>query len=1005
MTSTVRAAVVAALTFGLVSAVPSAAKAKPEKPSPTRAVGLLDAGQLDAAAEKLVAAVASKRAAAEIDAFAAALARDAGLRAKALAALRAVEAPLADSAAAEVVFALSRRRTFYPEVAAVAAELLDHDDAFVRALAEWACALKVQRDNAGEKVAWPREDPPPWFEKYLAVPAEDLVALDYARQLIAWNSHRTVGRVRSSAGKVLSRAEGLAARIRAADAPRTTAKVLDRRLAELRGLAGKLAGLPESADAVLEARSLWLAMRRAARRIVLARPEVDFEAVVYTTRHPGHSLQNITGSQYPWAHKPGGDIVVHRGLGPEGDRRAVLDGALGEGHVHGMDLWWDADRVVFAWARQDDWPPKHNTASGNDSFPLRGSQEPTHLYEVALGSATKPGAGAAAPRQITDHPYWSDFEPTYLADGSIAFASDRSGRSSECGKFSADHTVINIYAVGPDGTGLRRLSDNKDIDRYPHSLDNGLIAYTRWDYQERHFFEVHSIWTVRPDGTMADAVFNQHLRHPFGLRETRSIPGSERLVSIATGHHTLAYGPVVVIDPHVGINTPAAIEIVTPHVRPQEGGMAGRPSREGGVPDRDGLYQTPWALSEDCFLVSYTYETCSPRARSQPKNGFAVYLIDVFGHKELIARDRVLSCCFAMPLRPRPRPPVLSETVAPDEPFATCYVTDVYEGLTGIPRGEAKYIRVAQRVGWPLDDKVGAMRWIPGNAWERQFGFWSWAPVRVIGEVPVEPDGSAHFKVPVDTAVYFQVLDEKRMELYRMRSHVTFQPGEARGCRGCHETQPLAPHAAGPVPAALTRPADTPAPPPWGSRRLIGYEDLIQPILDEHCVKCHAPAGLAGSSAGEGKKPAAGLDFSAGRGPDGFCQSFRTMFGYARGSRKRTGPVLVSVSNRFSGHSVSRPKEFGSHRSKLVRVLLDDARHRKNVRLSEEQWRTLVTWVDVNAPYHDRFFNRRPDDGGAVRNIRVELPAPFEFVPHWNADGVRIRPETQSVASDGKGRP
>ena len=63
---------------------------------------------------------------------------------------------------------------------------------------------------------------------------------------------------------------------------------------------------------------------------------------------------------------------------------------------------------------------------------------------------------------------------------------------------------------------MQRLSDNKDIDRYPHSLDDGTIGYTRWEYQERHFFEVHSIWAVRPDGTMADAVFKQHLPAPYG---------------------------------------------------------------------------------------------------------------------------------------------------------------------------------------------------------------------------------------------------------------------------------------------------------------------------------------------------------------------------------------------------------------------------------------------------------------------------------------------------------
>ena len=72
----------------------------------------------------------------------------------------------------------------------------------------------------------------------------------------------------------------------------------------------------------------------------------------------------------------------------------------------------------------------------------------------------------------------------------------------------------------------------------------------------------------------------------------------------------------------------------------------------------------------------------------------------------------------------------------------------------------------------------------------------SWTPVEVLGTVPVEADGSAHFRVPVDTPVYFQLLDENYMELRRMRSFISFQPGEQRGCVGCHESKAVAPHAA-----------------------------------------------------------------------------------------------------------------------------------------------------------------------------------------------------------------
>jgi len=478
--------------------------------------------------------------------------------------------------------------------------------------------------------------------------------------------------------------------------------------------------------------------------------------------------------------------------------------------------------------------------------------------------------------------------------------------------------------------------------------------------------EVHALWTVRPDGTMSDALFKHHMRAPLGLRDTRSVPGTPKLVAIATGHHTFAYGPVVVVDPRRGMNSDGGIEILTPGVRPQEGAMAGSPVLGGGVRDHGGLYQTPWALSDDCFLASYAYARpkCTAPGGAD-SNGFALYLIDRYGNKELLARDLLLSCSFPIPLRKRPRPPLPPDGTDGDEKLATCYVTDVYQGMPGVPRGTIKAIRVSQHVGWPFDAKTGQKAYLPGDAYQKQFGFWSWSPVRVIGAVPVEADGSAHFQVPADTALYFQALDERQMEVRRMRSMVSLARGEVRGCVGCHESRPRTPPVGALAPLALLRPPSAPAPPPWGARRLLGYEWLVQPVLDRHCVRCHGA-----------REPKGGLDLSATRAPDGFCQSFRTMFGALPGSAK--GRVLVSCSDRFSGAEVTQPKQFGSHRSPLIQVLLADELHRREVKLGESEWLSLVAWVDANAPYYDTFLDKRPPGGGPPRrDVGLELPAPF----------------------------
>jgi len=195
----------------------------------------------------------------------------------------------------------------------------------------------------------------------------------------------------------------------------------------------------------------------------------------------------------------------------------------------------------------------------------------------------------------------------------------------------------------------------------------------------------------------------------------------------------------------------------------------------------------------------------------------------------------------------------------------------------------------------------------------------------------------------------------------RMRSMVSFKPGEARGCRGCHESRAATPVASGRMPLALGRLPDEPRPPPWGAERLLGYEWLVQPVLEKHCVRCHGA-----------EEPDGGLDLSSTRAGDGFLQSFRTLFGRPAGASESAGKqpggkVLVSVSDRFSNSSVSQPKQFGSHRSRLVTVLLDDELHRRECPLGPDEWEALVTWVDANAPYHDRFINKRPGDGAKPR--------------------------------------
>lgn len=62
----------------------------------------------------------------------------------------------------------------------------------------------------------------------------------------------------------------------------------------------------------------------------------------------------------------------------------------------------------------------------------------------------------------------------------------------------------------------------------------------------------------------------------------------------------------------------------------------------------------------------------------------------------------------------------------------------------------------------------------------------------ILGTVPVEKDGSAHFTMPANTPVSVQPLDAQGQALQLERSWFVGMPGERVSCIGCHESQDAA---------------------------------------------------------------------------------------------------------------------------------------------------------------------------------------------------------------------
>ena len=307
--------------------------------------------------------------------------------------------------------------------------------------------------------------------KCLALRPETSVECDFVLQAIAMGVHRTTRDLAQSAQDIARRAEGLAASV-LASATEPQCRRMAAALETLRWVYHRPGSGKPPADLTGQ-RKRWLAVRRGVREVVMASPDVDFHEVVFFTvparaagNHPDGLVQN---HDRPKERRPGGDIMVQAGLNPQDAARPLVSGQLGPGHVQGIDLGWDADRLVFAYVRQPHWDdPRYQGCWGyvpwkpNNTGADRGmihqvgvtagifwenGSEPTHLYEIGLH-----GNGL---RQLTADKLYCDREPAYLPNGDVVFSSDRGCGASQCGAAPlaySDFGLPNFFRVSADGT-------------------------------------------------------------------------------------------------------------------------------------------------------------------------------------------------------------------------------------------------------------------------------------------------------------------------------------------------------------------------------------------------------------------------------------------------------------------------------------------------------------------------------------------------------------------------
>jgi hypothetical protein len=341
--------------------------------------------------------------------------------------------------------------------------------------------------------------------------------------------------------------------------------------------------------------------------------------------------------------------------------------------------------------------------------------------------------------------------------------------------------------------------------------------------------------------------------------------------------------------------------------------------------------------------------------------------MDIDGRRELLAWDKTISCNQPVPLAQRSVPHVRPSVVDHEQTKGTYYIQDIYRGpgLAGVARGTIKKVRVvaleyrAAGFGCNYSDGEGgaALSSTPVS-----IGNGCWDVKVVLGDATVYEDGSACFKVPARTPVYFQALDARSRAVQTMRSWSTLQPGEEFSCVGCHEAKQEAPGTRGTTLAMRRGPGELE--PFYGPARGFSFAGEIQPILDRHCISCHDGRDqtldwdqpLAESQ----DDPVAGHAFSLLGTPNHDPTAMRywsdsylalTRAGHPdrwKDSIQGQPNRLVSWVTAQSAPPMLPASSAGSIRSDLYDML---AQGHAGVRLTREQLDRIACWIDLGVPY------------------------------------------------------
>jgi hypothetical protein len=475
-----------------------------------------------------------------------------------------------------------------------------------------------------------------------------------------------------------------------------------------------------------------------------------------------------------------------------------------------------------------------------------------------------------------------------------------------------------VYSVQADGSAPWRLTHNLSTDRDPTVLDDGRIVYSSW---RRATLEQGPsgrvvLLGINPDGT-DPAVFAAD----EGAR-VKAMPG-------VTRNRLVVF---VESDPAAwdGAGSLASVSLrrnLHSHRRITAFGQ--------------GLFLSPSGLPDGQVVAA--------RRPAAGGGTHAIVRVDpVAGTVAPLFDDPAFHDVQPRALVPRPVPDGRSTSLKdPDEEAAQAReqraATGAPPAAVVVPDGEMYGLDVSLNdLGHELPPgTVRRLRVVEGLPLARSHpegaGVLPMASRRLIGETPVETDGSYHVHLPAETPVQLQILDADGLAL-RTSSWIWARYKGRQGCVGCHEDPERTPPSR--FVDALRKPGARLLLPPE-RRRSVDFRSDIAPLVEAHCAACHGDGKRVRLDGGLAAKDASGR----------FSRAYETLLSgsnagaggevagrYVHPHRARTSPVIWHL----LGRNTARPWDGAAAQAPATPMPAGAS-------LGEDERRLFVEWIDLGA--------------------------------------------------------